>query len=185
MPVTVAVAKLCDAPSVMTLLAPVKETVEEVAVKDVAEAVFHDPAMLIVADANVTVAAPLEARLLLNVGTALVRVRVPVKVRAEAMVVVMALLTVRLATVVGMFTEPPDAFTMTVEVPWVNVPAEVSMLLTVMELALATRIPPEPIVTVVAVIGRLDDEVSSDVVDDPSLTWRVVALSPLEAIVNI
>ena len=185
MPATLAVARLCDAPSVIVLLAPVKLTVDELDVKEVAEEVFHDPAMPIAADANVIVAVPLDARSLLSVTVAPVRVSVPVNVRAEATVVVIPLFTVRLATVVGMFTEPPEVFTMTVDVPWVKAPEDVSMLLTVIELALATRVPPDPMVMVVAVIGKLAADVARDVVEAPSLTWRVVAFRPRDASVKV
>ena len=184
-PLTVAVAKLCEAPRVITLPVPVKVTVEEVAVNEVAEAVFHDPAMPIAADAKVMVATPLEVRSPLKVAVALVRVRVPVNVRADATVVLIPVLTVRLEIVVGMFTEPPDALTTIVDVPAVNVPAEVLILWTVMELPLATRMPPDPIVMVVALMGRPDAEVPSEVVPDPSLTWRVVTFKPRVASVNV
>lgn len=180
-PATVTVAKLCDAPRMIPLPDPVKLVVEELAVKAVAEEVFHDPATLTAADENVIVAAPLDVKSLLNVTVAPERVRVPVKVRVEAMVVVTAPFTVRFATVVGMFTEPPEAFTVTVDVPCVKTPDDVSILLTVMELALATRLPPDPIVMVVAVMGKLAADVSTDVIEEPSFTWRVVTFRPRDA----
>ncbi len=184
-PSTAAVAKLCDAPRVIALPVPVKETEEEVAVKEVAEEVSHEPAMLMVTDAELIVAAPLDARSPLKVTVALVKVRVPVKVKADAMVVVIPVLTVRLDMAVGMFTEPPDTLMMMVDVPAVKVPTEVLILRPVMELPLATRMPPEPIVMVVALMGKPDADVSSDVVPDPSLTWRVMTLRPRVAIVNV
>lgn len=173
------------AASLTVLVVPVKVTVEDVPVMDVAEEVSHDPEMLIEADPNVAVAAPLDVRFPLKVEVDDVRVRMPDHVMFEAKVAVIPGLTVRLLRVWGTFTLPGDAETTTVEVPEVNVPAEVSIEVTVIVLPLAVRMPPEPTVTVGAAIGRFAAEVSRFVVEVASLTWTVPALRPRDAMVNV
>src|SRR3989454_1351273 len=126
---------------------PVPENVtdELVAVKVVADDVSQFPElMVIVADANVNVAAPLEVRLFVPNATvpAFVKTSVPVHVRDPVNVVEIAGLTVRLLTVCVRLIEPPDAFTTTVEPPTVNVPRCVSIDVTVMVEPLAVRAPP-------------------------------------------
>jgi hypothetical protein len=165
---------------------PVKATVEEVAVKDDAEEVFHEPAMLTVADPNVMVAAPDEVRLELKVGVDEVSVRVPEKVRAPVKVVEIPELTVRLLTVWVMLMDPPEAFTTTEEVPTVYVPADVSMLVTVRVEPSAVRIPPTPTVRVTALTAKFEALVSKVVVEDPSeMVSAAPILRPRVAIVKV
>src|SRR5207249_5368458 len=112
-------------PPIRRFPVPEKVTVELVAVKVVAEDVSQFPELIvIVADANVNVAAPLEVRLFVPNATvpAFVKASVPVHVRDPVKVVETAGLTVRLFTVCEMFLEPPDAFRKSVDVPTGTVP---------------------------------------------------------------
>ncbi len=184
-PVTVRVAKACDAPGVTVLEVPVRVTDEDVLVNEVADDVSQDPATLRVAEAKVIVAAPLDVRFPLNVAVDEVRVSVADHVMSDVRVVVMPALTVRLDSVVGTFTVPPDPATTTVDVPCVNVPALVSIEVTVIVLPRAVKRPPEPIVAVVTVIAKFETDVSRVVVEDPSLTCTVPAFKPRVAIVKV
>ncbi len=124
---------------------PENVTVELVAVKVAVEAVFQLPVLIVmIAEANVIVAGPLEDRLFdpNATGPALVRVRVPLHVREPLKVVATPGFTVRLFTVCEMLIVPPDALTTTEEVPTVNVPRWVSIEVTVMVDALAVSAPP-------------------------------------------
>jgi hypothetical protein len=144
---------------------PVPENVtdEPVAVKVAAEEVSQLPApIVIVADAKPMVAAPLEARLLPpKERVALVRVRVPLQVSDPLNAVLIPAFTVRLFTICEMLMGPPDALTMTVEVPTLKVPRCVSIDVTVMVLPFAVRVPVLARVSVAVAIGRLDAEVST------------------------
>jgi hypothetical protein len=185
-PETTTVAKVWLAP-IVRLPFPLNVTDELVAVKVVAEDVSQKPVdMVIVAEAKVIVAAPLEVRLLApNVSVpALVAVNVPDQVKLAANVVLIPELTVKLFAVSSMLTVPPDAAITTVEIPTVYVPVDVSMEVTVIVLALAVRIPPVVTLRVVAVTARFPTEVSSAVVEEPSLTLIVVARSPRVDIVK-
>src|SRR3990167_3144412 len=74
----------------------------------------------------------------------------------------------------GFVVYVPDAAATIVEVPDVNVPALLLQLpLTVIVEPFAVKMPPAPIVTTPAVTARLDPDVSSAVVEAPSLTVRV------------
>jgi len=166
-----------------------KVTVELVAVKVVAEDVSQFPELIvIVAEANVNVAAPLEVRLFVPNATvpALVKARVPVHVRDPVNVVETAGLTVRLLTVCVMLIEPPDAFTTTVEAPTVNVPRWVSIDVTVIVDPLAARAPPGFTTSVTALIARFEPLVFSVVVPAPPAIVSVPPTSRLfAAIVNV
>jgi len=165
---------------------PVAEnvTVELVAVKVVAEDVSQFPELIvIVADGNVNVAAPLEVRLFAPNATvpAFVKASVPVHVRDPVNVVETEGLTVRLLTVCVMLMEPPDAFTTTVEAPTVNVPRWVSIDVTVMVDPLAVRAPPASTTNVTALIARFDPLVLSVVVPAPPAIVSVPPTSRLFA----
>src|SRR5438445_8971849 len=132
-------------PPIRRFPVPENVTVELVAVKVVAEDVSQFPELIvIVADANVNVEAPLEVRLFVPNATVptFVKASVPVHVRDPAKVVETAGLTVRLFTVCVMFMEPPDAFTTTFEAPTVNVPRWVSIDVTVIVDPFAVSAPP-------------------------------------------
>src|SRR2546428_11340115 len=146
-------------PPIRRFPVPDNVTVELVAVKVVAEEVSQFPElMVIVADANVNVAAPLEVRLFVPNATvpAFVKTSVPVHVRDPVNVVEIAGLTVRLLTVCVRLIEPPDAFTTTVEPPTVNVPRCVSIDVTVMVEPLAVRGPPASTTNVTALMARFE-----------------------------
>jgi hypothetical protein len=96
LPEKVKVAKACAAATVSVAAAPVKVTVEDAAVHEVAEVVFQLPPMEIVAEPSVIVAAPDEVRFPANVGAAEVRVRAADQVMLLVNVVATPLLTVRL-----------------------------------------------------------------------------------------
>jgi len=174
-PVTDRAAKDAPAPRATVFEAPEKVIVEEVAVKLTADAVSHDPAALTVAEAMATVAAPEEVRLPAKEGEEEVRVRVPENVRLPVNVVEMPLFTVRLSTVWGRLTVPPDAFTTTVEVPAVKDPALMSTDRTVIVDPFAARAPPAATVNVTAATERLDAEVDKVVVPVPPCTVRTLA----------
>jgi len=100
-PLTVRVPKEA-LPPIRRFPVPENVTDELVAVKVVADDVSQFPELIvIVAEANVNVAAPLEVRLLVPNATvpAFVKTSVPVHVRDPANVVEIAGLTVRLLTV--------------------------------------------------------------------------------------
>jgi len=168
---------------------PENVTVELVAVKVVAEDVSQFPELIvIVADANVKVAAPLEVRLFVPNATlpAFVKASVPVHVRDPVNVVETAGVTVRLLTVCVTLMEPPDAFTTTVEAPTVNVPRWVSIEVTVMMDPLAVRAPPGFTTSVAALIARFEPLVFSVVVPAPPAIVSVPPTSRLfAAIVNV
>jgi hypothetical protein len=154
----------------------------------VADEVSQSPApIVIVADANDIVAAPLALRLPAPKPTlAFVSVRTPVQVKAPLNVVLIPGLTVRLFAVCGMLTEPPEAFTTTVEDPAANVPRRVSIEATVIVDPLAVSAPPPATFNVVALTGRLEPLVSRVVVPAPPPTVRVPPTrSPRVAIVNV
>jgi len=168
---------------------PENVTVELVAVKVVAEDVSQFPELIvIVADANVKVAAPLEVRLFVPNATlpAFVKASVPVHVRDPVNVVETAGVTVRLLTVCVTLMEPPDAFTTTVEAPTVNVPRWVSIEVTVMMDPLAVRAPPAFTTSVAGLIARFEPLVFSVVVPAPPAIVSVPPTSRLfAAIVNV
>src|SRR5256712_1787804 len=176
-PLTVSAPK--DAlPPIRRFPVPENVTVELVAVKVVAEDVSQSPELIvIVADANVNVEAPLEVRLFVPNATvpAFVKASVPVHVRDPAKVVETAGLTVRLFTVCVMFMEPPDAFTTTFEAPTVNVPRWVSIDVTVIVDPLAVRAPPAFTTNVTALIARFEPLVFSVVVPAPP---EIVSVRP-------
>ncbi len=151
LPEKVSVANVWPAATVKVLPAPVNVTDEDVEVQEVAEDVFQLPPIETVAEAKVIVAAPDEVRFPLNVGVDEVRVRVADHVRLPVKVVEIPLLTVRLNTVCGTFTEPPDVPMTIVEVPAENVAptAEVSMDFRVIVELFAVSVP-------VAVTVRLE-----------------------------
>src|SRR2546422_3242470 len=170
---------------------PVPENVtdELVAVKVVADDVSQFPELIvIVAEANVNVAAPLEVRLLVPNATvpAFVKTSVPVHVRDPVNVVEIAGLTVRLLTVCVRLIEPPDAFTTTVEPPTVNVPRCASIDVTVMVEPLAGRAPPAATTNVTALMRRFEPPVFRVVVPAPPAIVSVPPTSKLfAAIVNV
>src|SRR2546428_793779 len=176
-PLTVSAPK--DAlPPIRRFPVPENVTVELVAVKVVAEDVSQFAELIvIVADANVNVEAPLEVRLFVPNATvpAFVKASVPVHVRDPAKVVETAGLTVRLFTVCVMFMEPPDAFTTTFEAPTVNVPRWVSIDVTVIVDPLAVRAPPAFTTNVTALIARFEPLVFSVVVPAPP---EIVSVPP-------
>lgn len=184
-PVTRSVEKDWVAASFTVFDAPLKVTEEEVLVNDVDDEVSQDPAIVRAAEPKVAVAAPLEVRFPLKVAVADVRVSVPDQVKLEAKVVVTPALTVRLFRVWGTFTVPADADTTTVDVPGVKVPAEVSTEVSVSTLPRAFRTPPEPTVSVVAVMARFEADVSRVVVELASFTCTVPAFNARVAIVNV
>jgi hypothetical protein len=154
-PLTVTVTKLCPAARLTVFDVPVNVTLDEVDVKDVADAVFQLPPIEIVAEAKVIVAAPEEVRLPLNVGVALVRVRVPVNVTFDETVVEIPELTVRLLNVWGTLIVPPEVFTTTVPLV-VNEPAEVSIDVTVIVDEPAVSVPLAATVSAATVRARFD-----------------------------
>src|SRR6266581_7245898 len=161
-------------PPIRRFPVPENVTVELVAVKVVAEDVSQFPELIvIVADANVNVAAPLDVRLFVPNATvpAFVKASVPVHVRDPVKVVETAGVTVRLFTVCVMFMEPPDAFTTTFEAPTVNVPRWVSIDVTVIEDPLAVRAPPAFTTNVTVLMARFDP-----------LVFRVVVPAPPEIV---
>lgn len=185
-PETMTAAKLCPVPRLILLADPVKVTVDEVAVNPAAEEVSHDPAMLIVAEANVAVDAPEDVRFPLNVVVEEVSVRAPANVRLPLNVVEIPLLTVRLFTVWGTSTVPPDVPTTIVEVPAANPPALVSMERTVIVEPFALSAPPAPTVRPTAATERFDADVDSVVVPAPPCTVRTFATrNAFAAIVNV
>src|SRR5881628_3086533 len=157
---------------------PENVTVELVAVKVVAEDVSQFPELIvIVADANVNVAAPLDVTLFVPNATvpAFVKASVPVQVRDPVKVVETAGLTVRLLTVCVMLMEPPDAFTTTFEAPTVSVPRWVSIDVTVIVDPLAVRAPPAFTTNVTALMARFVPLVFSVVVPAPP---EIVSVPP-------
>src|SRR6266540_4449674 len=165
LPEIVKVANDCPDDSVIVFDVPVNVTVEPVEVMLAMDEVFQDPAIETVEEPNVKAAdAPELVRSELNVGVEDVNVTVPLKVRAPVKVVETDALTVRFATVWEMLMLPPEAATTTVLVLAVNAPAEVSMLVTVIVEPRPSRIPPEPIVSVIAVTDRFEAEASRVVV---------------------
>lgn len=165
---------------------PENVTVELVAVKVAVEAVFQLPVLIVmVAEANVIVAGPLEDRLFdpNATGPALVRVRVPLHVREPVKVVATPGFTVRLFTVCEMLIVPPDALTTTEEVPTVNVPRWVSIEVAVMVDALAVSAPPGFTFNVTAVTARFAPLVFRVVVPAPPATVKVPPV--LKAFANI
>src|SRR3989449_5124540 len=182
-PLTVSAPK--DAlPPIRRFPVPENVTDELVAVKVVADDVSQFPElMVIVADANVNVAAPLEVRLFDPNATvpALVKARVPVHVRDAENVVETVGLTVRLFTICVMLIEPADAFTRTVEAPTVNVPRWVSIDVTVIVDPFAVRPPPAFTTNVTALIARFEPLVFSVVVPAPPAIVSVPPTSRLFA----
>src|SRR5881628_2487169 len=171
-------------PPIRRFPVPENVTVELVAVKVVAEDVSQFPELIvIVAEANVKVAAPLDVRLFAPnaMVPALVKVRVPVHVRDPVNVVETVGLTVRLFTVCVMLIEPLDAFTTTVEAPTVNVPRWVSIDVTVIVDPLAVRAPPPFTTNVAVLIARLEPLVFSVVVPAPPAIVSVPPTSRLFA----
>jgi len=150
----------------------------------VAEEVSQFPELIvIVADANVNVAAPLEVRLFVPNATvpAFVKASVPVHARDPENVVETVGLTVRLLTVCVMLIEPADAFTRTVEAPTVKVPRWVSIDVTVIVDPLAVRAPPALTTNVTALIARFEPLVFSVVVPAPPAIVSVPPTSRLFA----
>src|SRR3989442_5225843 len=112
-------------PPIRRFPVPENVTVELVAVKVVAEDVSQFPELtVIVADANVNVAAPLDVRLFVPNATvpAFVKASVPVHVRDPVKVVETAGPTVRLLTCCLMLMATLDTLTTTFEPPTVNAP---------------------------------------------------------------
>src|SRR3989475_10502589 len=110
-------------PPIRRFPVPENVTVELVAVKVVAEDVSQFPELIvIVAVANVDVAAPLDVRLFVPNATvpAFVRASVPVHVRDPVKVVETAGLTVRLLTDCVRVMEPRDELTTTLQAPTAN-----------------------------------------------------------------
>jgi len=165
---------------------PENVTVELVAVKLVAENVFQLPVLIVmVEDANVIVAGPLEVKSFAPkaTGPALVRVRIPLHVNEPLKVVAIPGLTVRLFTVCGMLIAPPDVLTTTEEVPTVNVPRLVFIEVTVMVDALAVSDPPAFTFKVTALMARFAPLVFRVVVPAPPATVSVPPV--LSAFVDI
>jgi len=187
-PLTVRVPKEA-LPPIRRFPVPENVTDELVAVKVVADDVSQFPELIvIVAEANVNVAAPLEVRLLVPNATvpAFVKTSVPVHVRDPVNVVEIAGLTVRLLTVCVRLIEPPDAFTTTVDPPTVNVPRCVSIDVTVMVEPLAVRAPPASTTNVTALMARFEPLVFRVVVPAPPAIVSVPPTSKLfAAIVNV
>jgi hypothetical protein len=181
------VAKECPAAKI-TDPVPENVTLEPVEVNEVADDVSQFPVpIVIVADPNVMVAAPDDVRLLAPKDTvALVKVSIPDQVRDTPNVVLIPEFTVISFAVSSIETVPPETLTTTKEVPTVYVPPVESKLVTVIVDPFAVRIPPAAMVTVGAVIARLPPDVSSAVVDPPSLIVRVPATCiPRVAMVNV
>jgi len=184
-PLTVTAANEAPAP-IMRFPVPENVTVELVAVKLVAEDVFQLPVLIvIVEEANVIVAGPLEVKPFAPkaTGPALVKVRIPLHVNEPLKVVAIPGLTVRLFTVCEMLIAPPDALTTTVEVPTVNVPRLVFIEVTVIVDALAVSDPPAFTFTVTALMARFAPLVSTVVVPAPPATVSVPPV--LSAFVDI
>ena len=136
-------------------------TAEPTEAKVAADAVSHDPAIEIVEVANRRTAGPTAVRLPRNPRVAAVSVRMPDQARFEATVIATPAFTVRFATGWGMLTDPPEAFTTTVDVPAMNTPADVSIDLAVIVLPFAISDPPLPTDTVVAVTAKFEPDVVS------------------------
>lgn len=174
-PLTVSAAKEAPAP-IARFPVPDNVTVELVAVNVVADEVFQLPVLIVmVAEANVIVAGPLEVRLFAPNETtpALVSVSVPLQVRDPLKVVEMPALTVRLLTVCEMLIVPAEALTTIEEVPTVNVPRLVAIEVTVIVDAFPVSAPPAFTFKVTALMARLAPPV-----------FRVVVPAP-PAIVNV
>lgn len=187
-PLTVSTAKEALAP-IRRFPVPESVTVELVAVNVVADEVSQLPdPIVMVAEAKVIVAGPLEVRLFAPkaIVPAFVKVSVPVHVRDPVNVVEIVGLTVRLFTVCEMLTVPPDAFTTTVEAPTVKVPRDVPIEVTVIVEPLAVRAPPAFTFNVTALMARFEPLVFSVVVPAPPAIVSVPPTSRLfAAIVNV
>lgn len=185
-PETESAAKDWPAASLTVLEPPVKVTLDAVAVKVPAEEVSHEPPRLIVADAKAIVAAPDDAKFPLNTGVEELSVRVPEKVRSPLKEVEMPVFTVRLFTVWGTLTLPPDAFTTTVEVAATKEPRLESMDLTVIVEPFAARVPPPATIKEVAAMGRFKADVDNAVVPVPPCTVSAFATRrPFVAMVKV
>jgi hypothetical protein len=160
---------------------PEKVTVEPVAVNVATEEVSQLPVLIVMlADANVIVAGPLEVRLLAPkaMTPAFVNERVPVHVRDPLKVVEIAGLTVRLYTVCGTFTDPPEASTTIVDVPAARVPKCVSIDVTVIVDPLDVNAPPAFTFSVTALIARFEPPVLRVVVPAPPV---IVSVPPMRS----
>jgi len=185
-PATVKDSNCWPAPSVIVRPDPVKVIDEPVDVNAVAEEVFHEPANEIDEAAKLRLAGPTEDRSPLKVRVAPVNVRLADHETFEMKVVVMPKLTVRLETVCGTLTVPPEAAMTTVDVPTANAPRCVSMDVTVMSDPFAAKLPPAFTVSVAAEMGRFDPLVLSVVVPPPP---EIVSVPPIvsafEAMANV
>jgi len=185
--VTVTAPREAPAPK-LRLPVPEKVTKEPVPVKLVAEDVSQLPVLMVmVADASVMVAAPLEVRSFApKLTVAFVRVRVPLHVSGPLNVVETPGLTVRLFAVCARLTVPPEAITTKVDVPTSNVPRCVSMDVTVMVDPLAVSAPPATTLSAVALIARFETLVLKVVTAAPPPTVSVPAIvSPRAARVKV
>lgn len=174
-PETVIAAKLCAAASVIVFAVPVNETVEPVAVKEVADEVFQVPATPSVDEPNARVAGPDDVRSDAKDAVPPVRTNVPVQVTAEAKVVLTPAFTVMLLRVCGTFTDPPEAPTTIVDVPAVKAPRWVSIEMIVIVLPFAVRAPFATTVTLTALMARPEALVFKVVTAAPPPTVKVPA----------
>lgn len=168
-PLTVSEAKEAPAP-IRRLPVPENVTVDVVAVNVVADEVSQLPELIvIVAEARVMVAAPLDVRLLAPKAMvpAFVKVRTPLHVSEPANVVEIVGFTVRLFTVCVTLIVPPETSTTTVDVPVTNPPRCVSIEVTVIVDPLAVRDPPAFTLSVTALIARFEPLVFNVVVPAP------------------
>lgn len=185
-PVTVIAARLLPEERATDFPVPLNVTLDEDEAKlaDETEEVFHDPAMDRVAPPNErTGDGPEAVRSEPKLTDAEARVSVPVNVRAETTVVVTPGLTVRLYSVCGTFTVPPEAFTRIVEVPDEKLPAAVAMVWTLITEDPADRSPFAATVSVVAVRERFEE--ASVVTAAPPWTVMLPADSPRVDIANV
>jgi hypothetical protein len=187
-PETVTPAKDWDPEIRIVLPAPVKVTELDVEVKApvVTEEVSQFPAMVTTADPNNAFAPVPEAvRFPLKATVELVKVRVPDQVRFEATVVETDAFTVTLKRAWGTLIVPPDAFTRTVEVPVVKLPALEFMDTTVSVEPLAVSDPPLATVSVVVVMARFEPDVDKVVVPVPPCTVTAPAFRARALIVYV
>lgn len=185
-PVIVAEASELPADRAIVFAAPLKVTLDPVAVRLAAgmEAVFQEPATVSAALPNVrTAETPEEVRSEVNATTAEVSVTVPLNVRADATVVVMPAFTVRLYNVWVTFAVPDELVTTIVDVPGAKEPVAVLMLWTERVEEPATRLPFAATVKVPVATGRF--EVVRVVTAVPPCTVTLPADRPRVDIVNV
>jgi len=142
LPAIVRVANDWLAPIAIAWLAPVKVTEDPANENVVAEDESQEPAIEIDAESRIRTAGPVELKLPLKAIVVPIKVNVPAQDTFDEKVVLMPGATVRLKIGCVIRIDPPDAFTMMVDVAAVNAPAEVSIERTVIVLPPAVSAPP-------------------------------------------